>query len=84
MRTWILASIAGALSMGALPGTASESPGITAGVGPAPVSIDRLAFAPDRRLVIADNQGAMLYALDQRPAAEARNAASSWASTTPS
>ncbi|HEY4029907.1 MAG TPA: hypothetical protein VGM25_06155 [Caulobacteraceae bacterium] len=69
MRMWVVAAVAGALGLGVLPGSASEAPGITSGVGPQLHSIDRLAFAPDGRLVVADNQGAMLYALDlERPA----------------
>jgi hypothetical protein len=72
MRAIFMTGVLAALALAAPLGTAGETPGAVVGKDAHPLSIDRLAFAPDGKLVIADNQGAALYAVDLPRAADAQ------------
>ncbi len=63
-RGLLAAAAVAALGLAVAPGSASVTPGLSSGKGPAPVSIDQLTFSPDGELFVADNQGASIYAVD--------------------
>ena len=60
----LAATIVVGLALTGAPGGAAEGSDVRVGVGPKPVSIDRLAFGPDGSFFVADNQGATIYAID--------------------
>jgi hypothetical protein len=68
----LAAAVVVAAGLGAVRGSASEQPGLTAGKGPRPASLDRLAFGPDGELFIADNTGAAIYAVELDRSADAK------------